>query len=127
MTHRLQPLSPDEIGPYITHRLAAAGSHNLIGFSQDALEGIYCASWGHARIVNIVSDRCLFVLNERSRTTVTRKIVGQVVREEGIPTFPKGKASANARLRILRLALAGVISALILSGSLIILRLAAVF
>ena len=127
MTHCLRPLSPDEIGPYITHRLAAAGSHNLIGFSQDALEDIYCASGGHARIVNIVSDRCLFLLNGRSRTTVTRRIVGQVLREEGIPTFPKGKASPYGRLRILRLALAGVISALIISGSLIMLRLAAVF
>ena len=127
MTHCLRPLSPDEVGPYIAHRLATAGSHNLIGFTQDALEGIYRVSGGHARIVNIVSDRCLLLLDERSRTTVTRRIVGQVLKEEGIPTFPKGKASANDRLRTVRLALAGAFFALILCGSLIMLRPAVAF
>ena len=127
MTHCLQPLSPDEIGPYITHRLVRAGSRNLIGFAQDALEAIYYVSRGHARIVNVISDRCLLVLDERSRTTVTRRIVAQVLKEEGIPALPKGKASANGRLRSVQLALTGVILALILSGSLIMLRPAVAF
>jgi type II secretory pathway predicted ATPase ExeA len=127
MTHCLQPLSPDEIGPYLTHRLATAGSHNPVGFTRDALEGIYCASGGHARIVNIVSDRCLLALDERSRTTVTRRIVGHVVKKEGIPTFPKGKASARGWLRITFLVLLGVILALTFYRSLIMLRPAVAF
>ncbi|MGD0661838.1 MAG: AAA family ATPase [Syntrophorhabdales bacterium] len=100
MTHCLQPLAPDEIRPYIMHRLATAGSQGLIRFDEDAIEKIYRVSKGHARIVNIVGESCLLLLDERSRTTVTRRIVGQVLREEGIPTLPKGKTSARGWLRI---------------------------
>ena len=100
MTHCLQPLAPDEIRPYIMHRLATAGSQGLIRFDEDAIERICRVSRGYARIINIISDRCLLVLDERSRTTVTRRIVDQALKEEGIPTFPKGKASARGRLRI---------------------------
>ena len=69
MTQRLQPLSSDEIGPYLVHRLAAAGPSGLVSFSQGALERIYLASDGRARIVNVVSDRCLLILRQPPRTT----------------------------------------------------------
>ena len=121
MTHCLQPLSSDEIGPYLVHRVAAAGSPGLISFSRGALERIYRASGGRARIVNVVSDRCLLMLRQPPRTTVTRRIVDQVLRDVGIHTVPKGKGSAKGRLTIVRLALASAVLALILCGSLIVL------
>ena len=122
MTHCLQPLSSDEIGPYIIHRLAAAGSHGSLSFKQGALERIYDASGGHARIVNTVSDRCLLMLYQCSRTTVTRRIVNQVLRDEDIHVVQEGKGSASGRLTVVRLTLASAALALILYGSLIILR-----
>jgi type II secretory pathway predicted ATPase ExeA len=118
MTHCLQPLAPDEIRPYIMHRLATAGSQGLIRFDEDAIERIYRVSRGYARIINIISDRCLLVLDERSRTTVTRRIVDQVVRKDAIHTFPGQKTSARGWLRSAFLVLLGATLALIFYRSL---------
>lgn len=122
MAHCLQPLSSDEIGPYITHRLAKAGLHGLISFDEDVLERIYRVSKGHAGIVNIVSDRCLIMLHERSKKAVTRRIVDRALREEGIPKLAEGKASSYGWLRVVRLALAAVILILIIYASFVLLR-----
>jgi hypothetical protein len=81
-------------------------------------------SKGYAGVINTVSDRCLLMLDERSRTTVTRRIVNRVLRKEGTRTFPGEKTAAKGRPRIVYFALLGVILALILYRSLVLLRLA---
>jgi general secretion pathway protein A len=83
MTHYLQPLAPDEIGPYIAHRLAKAGSQGRIRFDKGAIESISRASRGYARIVNTVADHALLLLGEKSGGKVSRKMVEQVLAKEG--------------------------------------------
>jgi len=85
VTHCLRPLSLDEIGAYLMHHLAAAGSQGAIRFDKGALERIYQVSKGYGRIVNTVSGRCLLALEGRSGA-VTRRLVDRVVGKEGIHT-----------------------------------------
>ncbi len=122
MTHRLQPLSSDEIGPYIMHRLATAGSGGLIRFDADAVDIICRVSRGYARVINTVSDHCLFILGQRSRTRVTRRIVNQVLKEDGIVASPGEKRAAKPRLWIAYLAVSILILALMLYGVFVLLR-----
>lgn len=122
MTHCLQPLSPDEIGPYIAHRLAKAGSQGLVGFDKGAVKSISRASGGYARIINTVADHALLLLDEKSGTTVDRRMVERVLAREGLDASRKGKMAGGARLRIVYLAALGVILALILYRSFVLLR-----
>ena len=122
MTHWLQPLSQDEVGPYIAHRLAKAGSRGLIRFDKGALESISRASGGYARVVNTVSDQALFLLDGKSGTTVDRRMVQRVLVHEGFRPPRIDKKAAGSRLRIVYLAVIGVILAFILYRSFILLR-----
>ncbi len=74
MTHYLQALSPDEVGAYVRHRLAKAGSNGLIQFTEDALDGVYVASKGCPRVINTICDRCLLSLYKQSKTVVDQKV-----------------------------------------------------
>jgi len=118
VTRCLQPLSPDEIGAYLTHHLAAAGSEGAIRFDKDALKRIYQVSEGNGRIVNTLSGRCLLSLEGRSGT-VTRKIVDRVVGREGIHT---PESASKGRPGSFSLALLLVALGLILYGFFIVLR-----
>jgi general secretion pathway protein A len=98
-THCLLPLSPDEIGPYIMHRLVTAGSCGEIRFDKNVIEKICRVSEGYARIINTVSDRCLFVLDERSKTTVNRRIINRILKEESIRAFLGQKTASKTVLK----------------------------
>ncbi len=122
MTHWLQPLSREEVGPYIAHRLAKAGSQGLIRFDKGALESISRASGGYARVINTVSDHALLLLDEKSGTTVGKKMVERVLAREGFRGPRIGEKAAGPRLKIVYLAVLGVILALILYRSFVLLR-----
>jgi len=121
MTHCLEPLAPDEIGPYIAHRLARAGSQGLIRFDKGAVESITRASRGYARIVNTVADQALLLLGDKSGRKVGRRMVEHVLAREGLDAQRKGTAGGG-RLRIVCLAALGVILALLLYRSFVLLR-----
>lgn len=57
--YTLQPLSVDEIGRYIDHRLRIAGSDGSISFERSAIERIHRYSEGVPRLVNLLADRTL--------------------------------------------------------------------
>jgi len=57
--YTLQPLSVDEIGRYIDHRLRIAGSEGDIVFERSAIERIHHYSEGVPRLVNLLADRTL--------------------------------------------------------------------
>jgi len=122
MTHCLQPLTLPEVGPYIMHRLATAGSRGQVRFDEDAVERIYRASGGYARVVNSLSDHCLLVLGELSRTTVDRKIVDRVLKEEGIDAAHGRKPPLKERLKIVYLVVLGIIFALAVYRSFVLLQ-----
>ena len=100
-THCLRPFFSDEIGPYVVHRLAMAGSHGLIGFSEGAIERIYRLSGGYARVVNALSDRCLLILDGQAERTVTGAVVDWVVRNGDVAASPRDRKSARDWFRVL--------------------------
>jgi general secretion pathway protein A len=55
----LPPLTRDEIGLYIAHRLAVAGNDGRVHFTDAAIEEVHGVSGGIPRLVNIVCDRAL--------------------------------------------------------------------
>lgn len=82
LTHYLHPLSSDEIGPYIEYRLTKVDSKGAVLFTEEAFDRIYAASKGCPRIINGICDQSLFLLSRRSRNTVDRRILNQVLGDE---------------------------------------------
>lgn len=67
--YTLQPLSFEEIGRYIDHRLRIAGSQGDIVFDHTAIERILRYSEGVPRLVNLLADRALLAgYAQRSHT-----------------------------------------------------------
>ena len=59
ITCRLLPLSEEETGLYIQHRLAVAGAADGVGFAPDAIRRIYKYAGGIPRMTNTVCDRAM--------------------------------------------------------------------
>jgi general secretion pathway protein A len=58
-THHLQPMSFEEIEPYVLHRLSLAGWNGNPHFTQEAFEKIFAWSGGVPRKVNTLGSRIL--------------------------------------------------------------------
>jgi type II secretory pathway predicted ATPase ExeA/cell division septation protein DedD len=57
----LKPLSREDLGGYVCHRLAlAGGTRDRVSFSPAALDLVYRASVGVPRVINLVCDRALW-------------------------------------------------------------------
>ena len=56
---RLLPLTGDETGQYIAHRLKVAGAKHEVGFDQEAVELIYGYTKGIPRVINAFCDRVM--------------------------------------------------------------------
>ena len=57
--YELKPLSYEETGAYITHRLAIAGGGTGLAFSPQAMTRIHRYTRGIPRLINLVCDRAL--------------------------------------------------------------------
>jgi general secretion pathway protein A len=57
--YHLRPFGPDEVEPYIQHRLRVAGSKAPVQFSAKAIELIYEYTGGVPRKINLMCDRAL--------------------------------------------------------------------
>jgi type II secretory pathway predicted ATPase ExeA len=79
LTCFLQPLTSEETGNYVSHRLAKAGSNGSIRFTQKAVSLLYEASHGCPRILNTLCDRSLIVLHSRPRKVVDYRIAKWVL------------------------------------------------
>ena len=56
---RLTPIAADEVGSYIAHRLAVAGTSPRVEFDQTAAARVYEVSGGVPRVINLLCDRTL--------------------------------------------------------------------
>src|SRR3989338_6788873 len=82
----ITPLKKDEIGKYIYHRLAVAGSNGEISFSQDAIAEVYLFSGGIPRLINMICDKALLAAYVMETRIITLPIVERSIQEiEGIP------------------------------------------
>jgi general secretion pathway protein A len=84
--YHLQPLSLEETGEYIRHRLTVAGGTREDLFTPEAVQGIYYYARGFPRLVNILCDRALLAAYADDKTQVDRPLVDEVQRELDFPS-----------------------------------------
>ena len=60
-THHLDPMSVDEVEPYILHRLAVVGWNGDPHFTAEAFAAIYAATGGVPRRINVLASRVLLL------------------------------------------------------------------
>jgi general secretion pathway protein A len=103
--YELKPLTRDETGSYVAHRLAVAGGSAGIAFTPAALDLVHRCTGGIPRLINLVCDRALLCgYSERSP-----RVLPEMVRKAATSldlAFPRrsfagwvrGRAAAVARL-----------------------------
>lgn len=81
----ITPLSNNEIGEYVYHRLRVAGSSGDISFSEDALRVIYNYSGGIPRLINTVCDKALLSAFVAETKFIDSAIIEKCIKEiEGV-------------------------------------------
>lgn len=77
----IEPLSYEETGQYIIHRIHVASSRPRVEFSDKALRRIYRYSGGVPRLINILCDRALLVAFSEDMHRITAKVVNTAASE----------------------------------------------
>jgi general secretion pathway protein A len=87
---RLDCLSPQEVGPFIRHRLQAAGGEQPELFSPQAVELIARSSQGIPRLINVICDNALRITYTRAPRTISAATIETVIEEIQLqqPTTP---------------------------------------
>lgn len=93
--YRLQPLSREEMGEYITRRLRVAGARTTVLFTRGALKKIYRYSRGIPRVINIVCDNALTNGYGEGKKMIDAGVIREVISDL------EGKASGHWSVRIL--------------------------
>src|SRR5690606_38747872 len=87
-THHLDPMEPEEVEPYIHHRLGKVGWTGNPSFSPDAFEAIFDFSEGVPRKLNVLVSRLLLygAVEQLSRITAAhvRDVVSEIEADRGI-------------------------------------------
>jgi general secretion pathway protein A len=78
--YHLNPLTRDETGAYVRHRLRVAGATSDI-FSAAALAEVYRLATGVPRVINVVCDRALLGAYSMDRHRVTANLVRNAASE----------------------------------------------
>ncbi|MBD5804458.1 putative peptidoglycan binding domain protein [Azoarcus sp. Aa7] len=80
--YHLEPLSRQEVGAYVNHRLAVAGGQQRL-FADAQIDRLYRLSGGTPRLINVICDRALLGTYVEGRTNVARatldKAAGEVL------------------------------------------------
>jgi general secretion pathway protein A len=79
--YHLAPLTRTEVGQYIHHRLALAGSHGMPSFTAPAVWRIYHYSKGIPRLVNALCDKALLAGYVERSPVINFRMVGRAIRE----------------------------------------------
>ena len=78
--YHLEPISRDEAGAYIRHRLQICGSSRAL-FSKRAVDRIHKLSGGIPRLINVLCDRSLLGAYVEGKGQVDHKVVSKASRE----------------------------------------------
>lgn len=79
--YHLQPLSRNEIGEYIHHRLRVSGGRGVPGFTAGAIWQVNRYSHGIPRLINAVCDKALLAGYVERRSRINYFMVGRAIRE----------------------------------------------
>ncbi|QUM71646.1 XrtA/PEP-CTERM system-associated ATPase [Sphingopyxis granuli] len=87
-THHLDPMEPEEVEPYILHRLGKVGWTGNPGFSPEAFELIFDYSGGVPRKLNVLVSRLLLfgAVEELNRISGhhVRSVIAEIEADRGI-------------------------------------------
>ncbi len=97
--YHLRPLEPDEIEPYIHHRLRAAGLSVVLEFTPRAVRMIYELTGGVPRKINLLCDRALMAGYVASTRTIDDAIIRTAAMDIGAPQTAAAAASPAGRAR----------------------------
>ena len=81
VAYHIYPLSKDDTGAYINHRLKIAGAKNGSIFTQCACDEVYSYSNGIPRLINTACDATLLAGYVDERKTLDEKFVKEVIGE----------------------------------------------
>ncbi len=81
ISYHINPLSIDETGQYIKHRLMVAGNIEIISFEGDVLSLIYRFSRGIPRLINILCDLVLLAAFVDGKKEASAEIVRDVIHD----------------------------------------------
>jgi general secretion pathway protein A len=96
--YQLKPLTDDETGAYVTHRLAIANGSRSVVFTPGALKTVYQYSGGIPRLINMLCDRALLGGYSAQTTRIDENLV--TIAAEGLdlrPAVSQGKPSWFSR------------------------------
>jgi len=79
--YHLAPLTRAEVGQYIQHRLALAGSHGMPAFTTPAVWRVYSYSKGIPRLVNALCDKALLAGFVGRSNRINYRMVGRAIDE----------------------------------------------
>lgn len=82
LSYHLGPLSRSDTAAYVRHRLrVAAGSDRIVEFTEQALDGVYAATNGIPRLINVLCDNAMLVGYARDAGGIDETIVNDVLRD----------------------------------------------
>ena len=79
--YHLKPLTRNEVGQYIHHRLALAGSQGMPAFTSAAIWRVFRYSKGIPRLVNALCDKALLAGFVEKSSRINYWMVGRAIRE----------------------------------------------
>jgi general secretion pathway protein A len=90
LEHHVEPLRPDEMRPYLAHRLQVAGGEYDSVFGPGAEEIFFDCSRGYPRVVNLLADRTLLSAYAKQLRPVPRALLEAKAKQmEGIFAGPE--------------------------------------
>jgi len=78
--YHLEPLSYEDTGVYVRHRMKVAGTQADV-FKQSAIRKIYKQSRGIPRLINIIADRALLAAYTQDRASIDGRLVQHAAAE----------------------------------------------
>jgi general secretion pathway protein A len=90
LNYNIDPLTPDETGEYIKHRLKVAGTSQTI-FNTAAVQEIFMYSGGFPRRINIICDHSLLSGYVQDKKEIDHLIVKECAKELKIPAHVRNR------------------------------------
>jgi len=97
--YQLRPLTDDEVGAYVSHRLAIANGSKGVVFAPAALRLVYDYSAGIPRLINLLCDRALLAGYTAQTMRIDEDLV--VTAAEGLDLKPLARSSRSIFTRLL--------------------------
>ena len=90
LNYNIDPLTPDETGEYIRHRLSVAGATEPV-FDESAIQEVFMYSGGFPRRINVICDHSLLSGYVSEQKMITDAIVKECAKELKIPSYIRNR------------------------------------